>query len=81
MSTMRLRRLKADYDKICTMFSGKSPIRVKEARGTPPEKYQIEFLVTSLQQDPMTHALRSHNCLSPRSRSRRRTRVWRRNAG
>ncbi|MGD1002399.1 MAG: ubiquitin-conjugating enzyme E2 [Candidatus Brocadiia bacterium] len=62
MSTMRLRRLKADYDKICTMFSGKSPIRVKEARGTPPEKYQIEFLVTSLQQDPMTHALRSHNC-------------------
>lgn len=59
---MRLRRLKADYDRICTMSGGNAPIRIKETRGTPPEKYQIEFLVTSLQQDPITRALRNHNC-------------------
>lgn len=59
---MRLRRLKADYEKICTMFGSRGPVRIKETRGSPPEQYQIEFLVTSLQQDPISRSLRSHNC-------------------
>ncbi len=58
--SVRQRRLKADYDKICTFFSGRSRIRVLKTVGTPPEKYQLEFLVTSLQRDLATQKLRRH---------------------
>jgi len=61
MPSVRLRRLKADYDRICTFFTGKSRIRVLKAAGRPPEKYQIEFLVPSLQKNMATREIHIHN--------------------
>ncbi len=58
---VRQRRLKADYDRMATLFSGDSRIRVLKTLGNPPHKYQVEFLVTSLQEDPATGRLRTHN--------------------
>ena len=59
--SVRLRRLKADYDRICTVFTGKSRIRTLKTTGNPPERYQIEFLVPSLQKDLATQEVRTHN--------------------
>jgi len=59
--SVRQRRLKADYDRICTAFTGRSRIRTLKTLGDPPEKYQIEFLVTSLQKDLATQEVRTHN--------------------
>ena len=47
--SVRLRRLKADYEKMCSLFTGDSRIKVLKTLGSPAEKYQIEYLVTSLQ--------------------------------
>lgn len=47
--SVRLRRLKADYDKLCTLFSQESRIRIKKTLGDPPEKYQLEYLVSSME--------------------------------
>ena len=58
---VRLRRLKADYDQICTVFGGQSKVRVLRTHGTPPERYEIEFLVTGLRSDPATNTVRTHN--------------------
>jgi ubiquitin-protein ligase len=49
MSQVRLRRLKADYEKLCTIFTQNSRIRIKKTLGDPPEKYQIEYLVQGLE--------------------------------
>jgi len=59
--SVRTRRLTADYERICTAFGSKGRIRLLKAIGEPPEKYQIEFLVTSVQMDPTTKAIRTHN--------------------
>jgi ubiquitin-protein ligase len=48
MSTVRLKRLTADYNKILETFPRSGKIQVKQTNGNPPEKYQIEYLVTSL---------------------------------
>jgi ubiquitin-protein ligase len=58
---VRLRRLKADYDKMCSLFTSRQRIRILKMLGNPPEKYQVELLVTSLQKDLATRALRTHN--------------------
>ena len=47
--SVRLRRLKADYDKLCTIFTQKSRIRIKKTLGDPPEKYQLEYLVSGME--------------------------------
>lgn len=47
--SVRLRRLKADFDKLCTIFTQKSRIQIKKTIGDPPEKYQIEYLVTGME--------------------------------
>ena len=47
--TVRLRRLKADYDRLSTLFTQASRIRINKTFGTPPEKYQIEYHVTGLE--------------------------------
>ncbi|HYG75181.1 MAG TPA: ubiquitin-conjugating enzyme E2 [Planctomycetota bacterium] len=47
--SVRLRRLKADYDRLCTLFTQKSRIHIKKSLGDPPEKYQIEYLVKGLE--------------------------------
>lgn len=58
---VRLKRLKADYDQICLCFSGKSKIKVINTTGTPPNKYQIEYLVTGLQKNAGMEKPRFHN--------------------
>ena len=47
--SVRLRRLKADYDKLSTIFTQNSRIRIKKTFGNPPEKYQVEYLVSGLE--------------------------------
>ncbi|MBI3831071.1 MAG: hypothetical protein HY291_16245 [Planctomycetes bacterium] len=47
--SVRMRRLKADYDKLCTVFMQNSKIRIKKTLGNPPEKYQLEYLVTGME--------------------------------
>ncbi|MBN2711967.1 MAG: hypothetical protein JXR97_05965 [Planctomycetes bacterium] len=59
--SVRLRRLKADYDRISTAFSGNTRIRILRTVGQPPEKYQVEYLVTSMQKDAQTQKLKQHN--------------------
>ena len=47
--SVRLKRLRADYDKLCTLFSQESRIRIKKSLGDPPEKYQLEYLVSGME--------------------------------
>lgn len=58
--SVRLRRMKADYDKLCTLFTQNARIRIKKTVGTPPEKYQFEYLVTGLEKT-LEGKLRSRN--------------------
>jgi ubiquitin-protein ligase len=59
--SVRLRRLKADYDRIRSAFTGDGRIRLLDTIGEPPEKYQFEFLVPSLQMDAATKQVHGHN--------------------
>ena len=59
--SVRIRRLKADYKKISSVFTKNSRIRVLKTIGNPPEKYQIEFLVRSLQKNLQTEKIHAHN--------------------
>jgi ubiquitin-protein ligase len=59
--SVRLRRLKADYERIRAAFTGDARIRLLDTVGDPPEKYQFEFFVPSLQLEPATKILRRHN--------------------
>jgi ubiquitin-protein ligase len=47
--SVRLRRLKADYDRLSTIFTQTSRIRIKKTFGNPPEKYQLEYLVQGME--------------------------------
>jgi ubiquitin-protein ligase len=59
--SVRLRRLKADYEAIRGRFSGDARIRIVKTIGDPPEKYQVEYLVTSLAIDPATQKVHYGN--------------------
>lgn len=48
---VRIRRLKADYDRLLANLEGKTRIKLLKTIGNPPEKYQLEYLVKSLIQD------------------------------
>lgn len=50
--SIRHRRLQSDYEKIIETFKEGGRILIKAATGTPPEKYQIEFLINSLVMKP-----------------------------
>ena len=50
MSTVRLRRLQADYDKLTHYIRHHPRLQLIQAEGTPPERYQIEFQILSLRQ-------------------------------
>ena len=50
MSTVRLRRLQADYDKLRTFLTQQPRIRLIQAQGTPPERYQLEYQVKGLRE-------------------------------
>ncbi len=48
MSTVRLRRLQADYDKLLDYVHRHPRVKLVQAQGTPPESYQLEFQLRSL---------------------------------
>jgi ubiquitin-protein ligase len=48
MSTVRLRRLQADYAKLQDYVRKQPRVRLVQADGDPPERYQLEFRLRSL---------------------------------
>ncbi len=50
MSTVRLRRLQADYEKLRAFLAQQPRIRLIQAQGTPPERYQLEFQINGLRE-------------------------------
>lgn len=50
MSTVRLRRLQADYEKLRDYISRHPRLQLIQAEGTPPERYQLEYRIRSLRQ-------------------------------
>jgi ubiquitin-protein ligase len=59
--SVQLKRLKADYDQINLYFSGNSRIKILKTIGSPPNKYQIEYLVSSLQKQVGVENPKLHN--------------------
>jgi ubiquitin-protein ligase len=61
MSNVRLRRLQADYEKL-RAFLGRQPrIRLIQAQGSPPERYQLEFQIRGLREvDEKLQAVANH---------------------
>jgi ubiquitin-protein ligase len=50
MSTVRLRRLQADYEKVREYVNRHPRLQLIQADGTPPERYQLEYRIRSLRQ-------------------------------
>ncbi len=50
MSTVRLRRLQADFEKLSDYLERHPRLRLVEANGDPPEQYRIEYRIRSLRQ-------------------------------
>jgi ubiquitin-protein ligase len=50
MSTVRLKRLQADYEKLRGYISRHPRLQLIQAEGTPPERYQLEYRIRSLRQ-------------------------------
>ncbi len=50
MSTVRLRRLQADYEKLRAFLAQQPRIRLIQAQGAPPERYQLEFQINGLRE-------------------------------
>lgn len=61
MSTVRLRRLTADYDRLKTYSRNHPRLKLLQTDGDPPERYQIEFRIRSLRQvDGSMRVVKSH---------------------
>ena len=61
MSTVRLRRLQADYDKVREYVNRHPRLQLIQAEGTPPERYQLEYRIRSLRQkDDDLSMVKSH---------------------
>jgi ubiquitin-protein ligase len=50
MSTVRLKRLQADYEKMRDYVTRHPRLQLIQAEGTPPERYQLEYRIRSLRQ-------------------------------
>ncbi len=50
MSTVRLKRLQADYEKLRDYVSRHPRLQLIQADGMPPERYQLEYRIRSLRQ-------------------------------
>jgi ubiquitin-protein ligase len=48
---MRVRRLQGDLEIIGRTFPPDGRIRIRETRGSPPDRYMVEYLVTGLEQN------------------------------
>ena len=51
MSTARLRRLLADWDRIQTEFVRHPHLRVRAVSGSPPERFEVTYLLKGLRWD------------------------------
>jgi predicted Zn finger-like uncharacterized protein len=61
MSTVRLRRLQADYRQLREYLLQQPRIRLIQAAGDPPERYQLEYQIKSLRQiDEQLQMIDSH---------------------
>lgn len=59
--SVRIKRLSADYEKVCLLFQGDARIRMVESHGKPPEHYILQYNVKSIQQDIGTQKLQWHH--------------------
>ena len=50
MSTVRLRRLNGDYEKLTQYVQRHPRVKLIQAEGEPPEKYQLEYRIRSMRQ-------------------------------
>ena len=50
MSTVRLRRLRADYDNLRSFIKRHPRLKLIQVEGEPPERYQLEYLIKSIRQ-------------------------------
>jgi ubiquitin-protein ligase len=50
MSTVRLRRLQADYEKMQQYVNRHPRLQLIQAEGSPPERYQLEYRIRGLRQ-------------------------------
>jgi ubiquitin-protein ligase len=50
MSTVRLRRLQADFEKVREYITRHPRLQLIQTEGTPPERYQLEYQVRGLRQ-------------------------------
>ncbi len=61
MSTVRLRRLQADYQQVLRYVQRHPRLRLVQVEGDPPERYQIEYRVRGLRQvDDSLRVVTSH---------------------
>ncbi len=61
MSSVRLRRLKSDYEKLRDFVKRHPRLKLIQAEGDPPELYQLEFRIKSLRQvDDQMKIVKSH---------------------
>lgn len=61
MSNVRLRRLQADHDNLVQYVKQHPRLRLIQAEGDPPERYQIEYRIKSLRQiDDDLKEIKSH---------------------
>jgi ubiquitin-protein ligase len=50
MSTVRLRRLQADYERVREYINRHPRLQLIQSDGTPPERYQLEYRIRGLRQ-------------------------------
>lgn len=61
MSTVRLRRLQADFENLRDYINRHPRLQMIQAEGTPPERYQVEYRIRGLRQkDDELVAVKSH---------------------
>ncbi len=61
MSTVRLRRLEADYDKLREYVNHHPRLQLIQVDGSPPERYQVEYRIRGLRQtDEDLSVVKSH---------------------
>jgi ubiquitin-protein ligase len=61
MSTVRLRRLQADYDKLQEYVNHHPRLQLIQVDGSPPERYQLEYQIRGLRQtDEDVSVVKSH---------------------
>lgn len=61
MSTVRIRRLQADYDKVRDYVNRHPRLQLIQVEGSPPERYQLEYRIRGLRQkDDELAVVKSH---------------------